>query len=427
MTHERSQITNEQRSKMKRYAWQSYTILAIIYLFVAFHRNSPVVLKGPIQETFNANTQEFALVTSFFFYPYLLMQLPAGILTDKFGPKRIVLFFTSITAIGSLLFGFSSTITMTYLARAMVGLGVSTVFIGLIKIQSTWFPSSKQAFMIGVTGIAANLGALCAQTPLVWLSEALGWRMTFIALGVITAIFVLLVALLVKEKPSDVGLPSMAELEGRVVNRQPVKVSQGLKSVLSNRNTWLAAFVFLGLYTGYIVLFGAFGSAFIQEFYQVELSQASAYLMIATVGALVAGLVIGTVSDSLKKRKLPIIVFMLLTLVAWVVFVYVKLPISLLMVLMFVLGFVMSAFVLCWTIANETNDPRFAGISSAVVNTIGYLGSAIAPSVMANIIDNQPGHYGYQQAFLVIIVLIAIGTVLSFFLPETNAENISGH
>ncbi|MBG9979619.1 MFS transporter [Facklamia sp. DSM 111018] len=418
-------VSQTEIKKVNSYAWVTYAILAVIYMFVAFHRNSPGVMRNSLEEAFNANAQQFAMIGSSFFYAYLIMQVPAGILNDKFGPKKIALIFTTITAIGSVLFGLAQSLTVAYIARFLVGFGVSVMFISLIKIQNTWFPSNKQALMVGITGIAANLGAMFAQTPLVWLSNTIGWRMTFIALGILTAVFVAMIAFFVKDKPEDIGLPSMADIEGREVNRQPVKVTTALKSVLSNKYTWISAVVFFGLYTGYIMLLGTFGTSFVVERYGVSVSQAANYMIVASIGALIAGIVIGSMSDKMKNRKSMLIIYTILTVLAWAIFVYVKLPNMLLIPLLFILGFVMSAFALCWTISNETNDPRFGGISSAVVNTIGYSGSAIAPVIMGNFIDQDPTFAGYQRGFLIVIILIAVGALVAFILPETHAKNIS--
>ncbi|RLK63499.1 MFS transporter [Atopobacter sp. AH10] len=424
MENKAIQLSKKDKSKLKRQAFITYSIYALIYVFVAFHRNSPGVLKDPIQATFGASIQDFALITGFFFYPYLLMQLPAGILTDKLGPKKIMFISSLVTGLGSFLFSIAPNMMMMYLARALVGLGVSTVFVSLVKVQHTWFSSKQQGLMMGVTGIAANLGALMAQAPLVLLSKTFGWRMTFATLALGSLLLAALSLFFAKEKPSDIGLPSMAEIEGRIVQKPTIHIGEALKSVLSNKNTWLAALSFLGLYTSYIVLFGAFGAAFIQEAYGLELELASSYLMLATLGALLAGLVVGGLSDKWKRRKWPLIGLSLATLAVWVIFVFVKLPLPLLLIVLFLLGFTMSGFSLCWPIANETNDPRYAGISSATVNTIGYMGSAFVPQMMAKIIHQTPSYIGYQRAFLVLIGLIAFGCIVTFLIPETKARNI---
>ena len=110
----------------------------------------------------------------------------------------------------------------------------------------------------------------------------------------------------------------------------------------------------------------------------------------------------------------------------WVIFIYVKLPLTLLSVYLFVFGFMMTAFTLCWTVGNEVNDRRLSGMATGVVNCVGFLGAAIIPVIMGNILDankNMP-EIGYKKAYLVLILLVAVSTVFSFFVTETHATNV---
>ena len=139
-----------------------------------------------------------------------------------------------------------------------------------------------------------------------------------------------------------------------------------------------------------------------------------------------SGLVIGYLSDKFKARKSILIISSVVTLIMWVIFIYVKLPLTLLSVYLFVFGFMMTAFTLCWTVGNEVNDRRLSGMATGVVNCVGFLGAAIIPVIMGNILDankNMP-EIGYKKAYLVLILLVAVSTVFSFFVTETHATNV---
>ena len=354
------------------------------------------------------------------------MQIPSGILADKFGPKKTVASFSLLAAVGSIIFGLAPTITLAYLGRFMVGIGVSVVFICLIKIQSRWFYAKNFALMVGFAGLAANLGAILAQTPLVIAASTFGWRSTFVYMGLAMVVFAVLVVLFVKDDPTDMGLPGMDELEGRPVVTSTIKVGEALKSVMSNKRTWIISLTYIGLYTGYVVLLGTFGVSYLITAYGMEKIQAANMIMVAVIGSAVSSLLVGYISDKIKKRKSIVVSLSLVTLVCWIVFVYVKMPVSLLMPFLFIMGFVMSCFTMCWTVANEVNDRRYSGIATGVVNCIGFAGAAIVPVFMGSILDanqSMPA-VGYEKAFLVLIVLVAVSTLASFFTPETKATNV---
>ena len=426
MKAENSQIKSEEIKKVESYRWVVWTILAATYVFVTFHRMGTGVVKNELQEAFNIGTAQFANIGSMYFYAYFIMQIPSGILADKLGPKKTVFMFSILAAIGSVMFGLAPNIYVAYFGRFLVGIGVSVVFVCLIKIQSRWFYSRNFGLMIGFAGLAANLGAIIAQTPLLIATRTIGWRNTFIYMGVAMIFFAILTKLFVKDDPTDMGLPGMDVLENRPAVNANIKVGESLKSVLLNKRTWTISLTYIGLYTGYVVLMGTYGVSFLVQKYNLEQVQAANFIIAAIVGSAVSGIVVGYVSDRIKNRKMPIVLLNVINLICWIVFIYVKMPVQMLTPFLFVFGFAMSVFTMCWTVGNEVNDMRLSGIATGVVNCIGFLGAAVVPVVMGNIIDKYSDipQVGYDKAFLVLIALVAISTVSSFFTTETNAKNI---
>uniref|UniRef100_UPI00356587AB MFS transporter n=1 Tax=Lutispora sp. TaxID=2828727 RepID=UPI00356587AB len=172
-------MTNEKDKnvkKVERYRWVVWSVLAALYVFVTFHRMATGVVKTDLQDAFKIGAAQFANIGSMYLYAYFIMQIPSGILADKLGPRKTATSFSILAAIGSVIFGLAPNIMIAYLGRFIVGIGVSVVFVCLIKIQSRWFYSRNFALMVGFAGIAANLGAILAQTPLVIAASTFGWR-----------------------------------------------------------------------------------------------------------------------------------------------------------------------------------------------------------------------------------------------------------
>lgn len=423
--------------KVESYRWVVWSILALVYVFVAFHRMGLGVVMPDLMKSFDIGAAEFANISSMYFYAYFLMQIPAGILADKIGPKKTVTIFSVLAAAGSVLFGFAPSVGVAMAARFIVGIGVSVVFVCLLKIQSRWFYAKNFALMVGMAGLGANAGALLAQTPLVYAVAAFGWRNTFIFMGVAMLFFAALALLFVKDDPKEMGLPGMDELEGRPAAPSTIKVGEALKSVLSNPRTWIASLVFIGLYVGYIILMGTYGVTFIMAFYALEKAAAANLVMSSVLGSTVGALIIGGLSDKIKLRKMPLILMSAVTLLGWILFVYVKLPVAILAVFLFIMGFTMTSFVLTWTVSNECNDRRYGGIATGVVNTFGFGFTAILPMFMGKILDAGSIEKvvdgatvksfpvaAYQQALQIVVVLVAIAFVASLFIKETKAQNV---
>jgi len=199
MNTENEEMKNSQIKKVERYRWLIWLILAATYVFVTFHRMSAAVVKDDLQKAFGIGAVQFAVIGSMYFYAYFIMQIPSGILADKIGPKKTVFIFSLIAAVGSIFFGLAPSLNIAYISRFFVGIGVSVVFVCLVKIQSRWFYSRNVALMIGFSGLAANLGAIIAQTPLVIAVNNFGWRNTFVYMGIIMVMFAVLTFIFVKD------------------------------------------------------------------------------------------------------------------------------------------------------------------------------------------------------------------------------------
>ncbi|CEK38204.1 MFS transporter [Paraclostridium sordellii] len=412
--------------KIERYRWIVWLILASVYIFVTFHRMGVGVVKNDLQNEFKIGSLEYANIGSMYFYAYFIMQIPSGILADKLGPKKTVSMFSILAAIGSITFGMASSINVAYIGRFMVGIGVSVVFICLVKIQSRWFYSKNFALMVGLSGVVANLGSMLAQTPLALVSAKFGWRNTFIFMGLAMVFFTVLTLIFVKDDPKDMGLPGMDELENRPIDSSNIKVMPALKSILSNKRTWVISIAYFGLSTAYTVFMGTYGVSFLIEKYSLTNVQSANYVIVTIAGALISSLVLGQISDYFKSRKLPLTIAGTLTLLFWIVLIYVGVPINMLVPFLFIFGFVSSAFTMCWTMGNEVNDRRLSGMATGVVNCVGFLGAAVIPVIMGKVLDSYKDTplVGYEKAYFVLIMIIAISVVASFFTKETNAQNI---
>lgn len=422
-------VTPEQRKKVESYRWLVWGILALMYTFVAFHRMATGVVRPAIESDFGIGASEFAMIGSMYFYAYFLMQIPSGVLADSLGPKKTVTYFSVLAAVGSILFGFAPNLYIAYIGRFMVGIGVSVVFVCIINIQSRWFYAKQLAFMMGMIGLTANLGVLLAQTPLLIVSNIIGWRSTFIGLGIIMFIFAVLTWIIVKNDPSEIGLPSMEELEGRPApdpTAEKLTIRESLKSVLSNPKTWILSIAFLGMYTGYIILLGTYGGSFLSVKYGYSPETAANLLIVAVIGAAVGGLFIGSISDKLKKRKSVLVFAEIATLIGWLIFLYVSIPSVVLMgIFLFIFGFIMTAFTLTWTMANESNDRRLPGIATGAVNCVGFAGTAVIPVLMGNRLDAMGDSLdAYLSAFFIFLVVMVISVIASFLSTETNAACI---
>lgn len=429
-----TQLDKAKVKKLMIYRWIVWGILVFAYIIVFFHRLAAGVVKDDLINAFSISETTFASLGATYFYAYTIMQIPSGILADSLGARKTVSIGVFIAGIGSVIFGFAPTVIIAFLGRLLVGLGVSVVFISLLKVQSQWFRESEFATMSGITSFVGNMGGVMAQTPLALIVAAVTWRYTFIVIGIFTIAVAVLCYLLIRNTPSEMGLPSMEEIEGREragkVGQKP-ELLKGLVKVMSNSRTWPPFVMFAGFFGAYVCMTGNFGSSYMMQVYGISKVSAANYMMAAVFGMAVGSIIIGSISDKIKKRKLPMLVFGTVNVISWAIIVFAgggKPPIGIFMLLMFILGFSSTSFVLGWAYAKEVNPPQIAGVSTSVVNVGGFLGASILPPVLGGVFDKfgkiLPPVELYQKAFIYCFIAALIGLSCGFFIKETNCRNI---
>nr|WP_312215120.1 MFS transporter [Clostridioides sp.] len=426
MSKESGIIQNE--SKVSSYRWVVWGILVVIYLTVFFHRMSVGVIVGDLENSFGMNATQIANLGAMYFYAYTLMQVPTGILVDYLGPKKTVIAGSVIAAVGSILFSFASTIMLAYFSRLLVGLGVSVVFLSILKIQANWFPAKDFATMSGVTSFIGSLGGLLAQTPLLIIVGLIGWRASFLSMGVISLGLAVLVMLFIKNTPTEKGLPEVNPVQAAPSGESDGVVKQ-LFAIVKNPKIWFPAFAF-GTINGSTLLFsGTFGVPYLIAEYGLSKTSAANIIAIALLASGIACVFVGKISDTMRNRKLPMLCLSIIGIVGWSLIVFAKPPIWLVTVAAAMIGISGSIGVICWSLGKEVSNPKLAGMSMSIVNVCGFFFAAILPVICGKFIDANVAAglalaVSYKKAFIVPVIAVASSIVFSLLATETKAQNI---
>lgn len=223
-------------SKALRYRWLIFWILAFGYILVNFHRLCPAVVAVDMMRDLHAGGALLGLLGSAYFYPYALMQLPAGLLSDSWGPRRTITLFFSVAFIGSLLLGLAPSLFWAVVGRTLVGLGISMLFVPTMKVLAEWFRIREFATMTGILMAMGGLGVLTAAYPLALLSNWIGWRLSFVIVGFFTLLLAILIWIFVRDRPADLHWPSPSEPVGATL--PSIGLLEGIKKVLTYPRFW---------------------------------------------------------------------------------------------------------------------------------------------------------------------------------------------
>lgn len=410
--------------------WLIWAILAFIYLIVFFHRMSVGVIREDLISTFKLDASSFALFGSIYFYVYMFMQIPAGILADTLGARVTVTLGSIISGIGAIALGSAPNLLIAYLGRFLVGLGASVVFIPILTIQSKWFEPKKFGTMTGITAFVGNLGSVIAQTPLAILVVYFSWRSIFIGIGVVSVLLGGVCYLIVRNSPEE-KLDSHSSIL-KTSQSPNGNLRRAFASVIGNRHSWPPAIVFMLVFGSYVAFTGTFGQKYLMDLLNLDRIQASNYTLINAITLSFAALFIGKISDKLMKRKPILIAITMVNMVAWYLLVIRGHYLSNtgLVIAMIALGIGSCVVVLCLSLAKELNSPRYVGISTSTTNIIGFAGAAIIPMIVGKTVDRLSGSLtdveSLKSAFLYCFLASVLAVVFSLLIKETNCINQSG-
>lgn len=404
-----------------------FWILALGYVLVYFHRLCPAVVAVDMMRDLQAGGALAGLLASAYFYPYAAMQLPAGLLADSWGPRRTIAAFSLLAFVGALLLGLAPSVSWAIGGRVLVGLGVSMLFVATMKILAEWFRPGEFATMTGLLMAMGGLGSLTAAAPLAALSAWIGWRMSFVAVGLLTLGLAALVWAFVRDRPADLGLPSPATPAGPAPAAIPL--GQGVSRVLRHGPFWFLAVWFFFDCAIFFSFGGLWGGPYLMQVHGLTQREAGNVLSMLAVGMMVGSPLLSLASNRLFRARKPVIVLCAAVTVgltgALAVFPA-SLPVPALYVVCFGLGaFTSAVVVIGFTSAKELFPVQIAGTATGLVNLFPFAGGAVFQPVLGEILDAHgrvEGAFtlaGYRWAFAVLLACAVTALCASLGLRET--------
>jgi sugar phosphate permease len=333
-----------------------------------------------------------------------------------------------------------------YLGRFLVSLGVSIIFVSMLKLQTEWFPSKRFARMTATGFFVANAGTIIGTTPLALLITVAGWRLSFEIVGIITLVICLACWFIIKNRPSDIGLPSPAEIEGaspassiRPASSEDVlHFGKRVLTVLKNKYIWPPFIIGVGLYGTMLVLQGAWGIPYLMQVYSMTRDAAANVLLMIVVGHLTGIVIIPYLSDRMQRRKLPTVVSTLCYLVVWILIVSLnngKPPVAALYPLLFFLGFFVGVGAVYFAVAKEVVPPYISGMALGLVNMGMFVSIALFQILVGKMLDlgwlgmmvegaRVYPQEAFQSGFILVCVGVLPAVIGALLLKETRCRDL---
>jgi sugar phosphate permease len=394
-------------SNTKRlFHYRNYILVAFLisYALIFFHRMTSGIVAEELSSTFQIGATSLGILSSAYFYPYALIQIPVGLMVDRFGPRRIVSASLAIAGIAAVIFGMTQSFSTAVIARVLIGFGAGCVYIPALKMLSCWYRKKEFASLTGVMMAAGNFGALAAALPLAWLVKNFGWRESFYIMGMFTVFIAIIDYLIIRNHPSEIGcqLPDGGTDIEPETNHYSVK--QALSLTLRKKEFWPLAiwsFFICGTLFGFQ---GLWGIPYLMQAKGLTKIQAGSLLSMIPLGIVICAPIAGYLSDKVfHSRKMPAIFGSIIYTIVWFFLAFFSrwLGIKAMYALLLIYGFGFGFFGISFAQIKDLYPLSLSGTVTSTYNVFGFIGAAFFQTTMGKIISLYPGtnQYAYMSAY----------------------------
>ena len=404
------------------FAWLVFIFSAAFLFYKYILQVSPSVMTDDFMRAFDLSGTGLGILVGFYFYTYMVMQIPSGILLDRFGAHKPTALAIFVCACGALLLAKTHNVQTACLARLLMGFGAAFGTTSYMKLASQWFAPRFFPLLSGLFGTACMLGAATAEAPMAIMVNSVGWRSTLLITALIG--FALMACFYWVAHPRHQS--------GAQSNHQDSKFQWHYLRDMLKRRSNLSLILYGGLaFTPATVFGGLWGVPFLMSAYSVDKATAANSVSLVFFGFALGGFLAGLIGKSCQRLKPMMIIGTTVATVLLTVVIYVPhLPYSWASCCLFLYGLFSAGYLMAYPVAKNINAQAIVGTVIGVFNMGDPLCGAIADPLVGKILDmhwhGKMVHdarvfdvSAFHAAFSVIITYLILAVLCCFFIKET--------
>lgn len=400
-------------------------VAAFFYCYEFILRVIPGALQSELSAAFgHISATTFGQLSAFYYFAYSPMQLPVGMLMDRFGPRYLLTFACLCCTLGLWMFMDTSSIAIARGGRFLVGFGSSFAFVGVLSLALHWLPRRYFSLVAGLITTLGMLGLVYGEVKITDIAINLGWADVVSLMVFMGALLSLIIFLVVRDTPG-----------GHVANKNPLpEFFANVRAVLTSPQVWLIGFVGACLYTSLSVFGELWGKNYLEQAHHLTKIEAAKTISMLFLGWAVGAPVAGYFSDSTRRRVVPLVVGAIMGLICICIVLYYPggLPYIVLNGLLFLYGAFSATEIIVFIMAKENSGAKLSGTIFAAVNMIVTLGGVIFQPLVGKLLDafgdssiiNEEHVYtilDYQLALSILPISLLLVTILAFFMKDSHS------
>lgn len=403
-----------------------FSVATLFYFYDFFLGVFPSAIAPDLMRAFQIDAAGLGMLQAFFFYGYMPMQIPAGLLFDRFGVRKVLVTAGTICTISIFIFALSTHFYVAIFTRLLMGLTTAFSYIGAVIVVSLWFQKRYLPMMVGIVQVMGSIGAIFGEAPISILVNAVGRQNSLLIAGVVGAVMAFLFWLLIHDHP-DSHHHTHAE--------SSLTEIQKLKIIFGRSQNWWNCFYGFGIWAPMSVFSVTWGVLFLRSAYGISNEKSALLMSLIWVGVAVGGPLLGWWSGHLRKRRPSMIIGAAIGLIASTLLIYVPhLPYPMLYACLFFYGVASSAQAVSFGIVDDNNASNMAGTAIGLQNmAIVTGGLTLVPLVgwwlkhhwLGTMVGGVPFYTApeFQSILFVSPACFLLALIVSvFFIKETNCE-----
>ena len=407
-----------------KYRWVVFVSILLTYLLIVSQRTAPGLISDQLMKDFNITASTIGLLASIQFFAYAGLQIPVGILSDRFGPNYFLVSGAILTGLGTLTYSLATNEVVFLFARLLVGMGDAAIWVNLVLILSQWFKVREFVGLLGVAGMTGSLGFLLATVPFsAWITRS-GWRPPFFITGILLVLCGVLLYFVLVKKPKSMSWYRSVPKKAKKPREKTLIL---LRRIFSTRQAWATFFCHFGTVGTYVGFIGSWAVPYGMHVYELSRSDASQLIMIGLFGAIIGAPLSSWVSSRLDSIKVPYVVVHCIVVLCWASFLLFdgKPPFFILLIIFFLIGFGNGASALTFAIVRKFFDIKEVGVVSGFANMGGFLSAVLLPIIFGKVLDHfhaSASNVGYHYGFIIPVIFSFIGLLGGLIIVEKRQE-----
>lgn len=399
-------------------AWVVWAMALMFFLLQLFLQLCSGEMIGSVMKTLKLTALQGGWLMSSYYYVAVFLQIPGGVLLDRFGPRRVLTVAAMVMGAGCYCFASASSLVMAVTGRLLMGTGGACSFVGCMAVVTRWFPARYFSVMIAVTECVGFFAAVVGDMGLSWWLPALGWQFFML----LSAVLSLLLAVIMSVGMRDCPIAAKQQYASTLTTLMPA-----IKRLASNPVAWMNALYGGLIFSLFTVFVGLWSVPFYQVHLQFSLPMATLLSNTLLVGTIMSCPLLGWLEMRISSRRfLMVMTPLLMAFGLWVSFHYVLTPLMH-FVLLFFIGLGQSVFIISYVIGKELATPSTRAVGVGLVNmSLWGIPPLLQPLVGALLGQSVTGNGGvvgisvahYQTALWVIPGALILAALIALVLPN---------